>query len=107
VSVVPVTRMTALSIGKTYTCVVTERTGVDSVHMMVSVLIQADQFGTGISKTLRNYGDTLRTRTRQRVQELAAKTTVKMVFPLVLFLFPSFFIVLLGPAAITITEGLK
>ena len=84
-----------------------ERTGVDSVRMMVSVLVQSDQFGTGVSKTLRTFGDTLRTRTRQRVEEQAAKTSVKLVFPLALFIFPSFFIVLLGPAVITFSEGFK
>jgi tight adherence protein C len=84
-----------------------ERTDVDSVRMMVSVLVQSDQFGTGVSKTLRTFGDTLRTRTRQRIEEQAAKTTVKLIFPLVLFVFPSLFIVLLGPAIITISESLK
>jgi tight adherence protein C len=84
-----------------------ERTDVDSVRMLVSVLVQSDQFGTGISKTLRTFGDTLRTRTRQRIEEKAARTTVKLVFPLVLFIFPSFFIVLLGPAVITFSDALK
>jgi tight adherence protein C len=84
-----------------------ERTDVDSVRLLVSVLVQSDQFGTGISKTLRTFGDTLRTRIRQRIEERAAKTTVKLVFPLVLFIFPSFFIVLLGPAIITFSEALK
>jgi tight adherence protein C len=82
-----------------------QRSGVDSVQMLVSVLIQADQFGTGISRTLRSCADTLRTRRRHRVEELAAKATVKLVFPLVLFIFPSLFIVLLGSAVISFSEA--
>ena len=74
--------------------------------MLVSILVQADQFGTGISKTLRIHSDTMRTRRKQRVEEVAAKTAVKLVFPLVLFIFPSLFVVTLGPALILISEGL-
>jgi tight adherence protein C len=81
------------------------RSRVDSVRMLVSVLVQADQFGTGISRTLRSCADTLRTRRRHRVEELAAKATVKLVFPLVLFIFPSLFIVLLGSAVISFSEA--
>jgi tight adherence protein C len=84
-----------------------ERTGVDSVRNLVSVLVQAEQFGTSIAKTLRIHSDTLRTQRRQKVEEQAAKTTVKLVFPLVLFIFPSIFLVTLGPAAIIITESFK
>ena len=84
-----------------------ERTDVDSVRNLVSVLAQSEQFGTSIAKTLRVHSDTLRTQRRQRVEEQAAKTTVKLVFPLVLFIFPSLFLVALGPAAIIVTEGLK
>ena len=83
-----------------------ERTDVDAVRMLVSILVQADQFGTGISKTLRIHSDTMRTRRKQRVEEVAAKTAVKLVFPLVLFIFPSLFVVTLGPALILISEGL-
>jgi tight adherence protein C len=81
------------------------RSGVDSVRMLVSVLVQADQFGTAISKTLRSCADTLRTRRRHRVEEVAAKATVKLVFPLVLFIFPSLLIVLLGSAVISFSEA--
>jgi tight adherence protein C len=84
-----------------------ERTDVDSVRNLVSVLAQSEQFGTSIAKTLRVHSDTLRTQRRQRVEEQAAKTTVKLVFPLVLFIFPSLFLVALGPAAIIVLEGLK
>jgi tight adherence protein C len=84
-----------------------ERTQVDSVRNLVSVLVQAEQFGTSIAKTLRIHADTLRTQRRQQVEEQAAKTTVKLVFPLVFFIFPSIFLVALGPAAIIITESFK
>lgn len=84
-----------------------ERTDVDTVRNLVSVLIQSEQFGTSVAKTLRVHSDTLRTQRRQQVEEQAAKTTVKLVFPLVLFIFPSLFVVALGPAAIIMLEGLK
>jgi tight adherence protein C len=82
-----------------------ERTNVDSVRNLVSVLVQSEKFGTSIAKTLRVHSDTLRTQRRQKVEEQAAKTTVKLVFPLVLFIFPSLFLVTLGPAMITIMES--
>jgi tight adherence protein C len=85
----------------------TERTDVEGIRMLVSILVQADQFGTGISKTLRIHSETMRTRRRQRVEELAAKTAVKLVFPLLLFIFPSLWVVVLGPALILIAENLK
>ena len=84
-----------------------ERTAVVSVRNLVSVLIQAEQFGTSVAKTLRVHGDTLRTQRRQQVEEQAAKTTVKLVFPLVFFIFPSIFLVAIGPAAIVIMESFK
>jgi len=82
-----------------------ERTGVDSVRNLVSVLVQSEQLGTSIAKTLRVHSDTLRTQRRQRVEEQAAKTTVKLVFPLVFFIFPSLFLVTLGPAGIIMAES--
>jgi tight adherence protein C len=82
-----------------------ERTNVDSVRNLVSVLVQSEKFGTSIAKTLRIHSDTLRTQRRQKVEEQAAKTTVKLVFPLVFFIFPSLFLVTLGPAAITVVES--
>jgi tight adherence protein C len=82
-----------------------ERTNVDSVRNLVSVLVQSEKFGTSIAKTLRVHSDTLRTQRRQKVEEQAAKTTVKLVFPLVFFIFPSLFLVTLGPAAITVMEN--
>jgi len=84
-----------------------ERTAVDTVRNLVSVLVQSEKFGTSIAKTLRVHADTLRTQRRQKVEEQAAKTSVKLVFPLVLFIFPSLFVVTLGPAYIVITESFK
>jgi tight adherence protein C len=82
-----------------------DRVNIDSVRSLATTLIQADNFGTSISKTLRVYSDSLRTQRRQQAEEQAAKTTVKLVFPLVIFIFPSIFVVTVGPAAITIVEG--
>lgn len=82
-----------------------ERTDVESIRGLVAVLVQSEKFGTSIAKTLRVHSDALRTQRRQKVEELAAKTTVKLVFPLVFFIFPSLFVVTLGPAAISILEN--
>jgi tight adherence protein C len=82
-----------------------DRTNVESVRNLCSVLIQSEKFGTSVAKTLRVHSDTLRTQRRQKVEEQAAKTTVKLVFPLVFFIFPSLFLVTLGPAAITVMEN--
>ena len=64
------------------------------------MLIQTDKFGTSVAQSLRVYSETLRTKRRQRAEEAAAKTGVKMVFPLVLCIFPSIWVVTIGPAAI-------
>lgn len=82
-----------------------DRTNVDSVRNLVSVLVQSEKFGTSIARTLRIHSDTLRTQRRQKVEEQAAKTTVKLVFPLVFFIFPSIFLVTLGPPAIIMVES--
>ena len=82
-----------------------ERTDVDTIRSLASILIQADKFGTSIGKTLRAHSETLRTRRRQDAEEQAAKTTVKLVFPLVLFIFPSLFVVTLGPSMIIMFDG--
>jgi len=84
-----------------------ERTSVDSVRNLSTTLIQAEQFGTSIAKTLRVHSDTLRTQRVQAVEEAAAKTTVKLIFPLVFFIFPSLFLVVLGPAAISIIHSFQ
>ncbi len=82
-----------------------DRTGVDSLRNLVSMLVQSEQFGTSVAKTMRTHADTLRTQRIQAVEEQAAKTSVKLVFPLVLFIFPALFIVTLGPAAILMMES--
>jgi tight adherence protein C len=82
-----------------------QRTDVDSVRNLAAVLVQSEKFGTSIAKTLRIHAETLRTERRQKVEEEAAKTTVKLVFPLVFFIFPSIFLVALGPAVIVIQES--
>ncbi|MEX2260524.1 MAG: type II secretion system F family protein [Bryobacteraceae bacterium] len=84
-----------------------ERTGVDSVRALVNAVNQADSFGTSVSKILRVYSDTLRMQRRQQAEEEAAKTTVKLVFPLVLFIFPALFVVVLGPSAIVMMEAFE
>ena len=77
-----------------------ERTGVDDLSSLVAMLVQTDKFGTSVANSLRVFSDTLRTKRRQRAEEAAAKTGVKMVFPLVLCIFPAIWIVTIGPAAI-------
>lgn len=83
-----------------------DRTKLDVLRAFTSMLAQTDRFGTPISKALTTFSDGMRMKRRQQAEELAAKTTVKLVFPLVLFIFPSIFIVLLGPALITIVRSL-
>jgi tight adherence protein C len=82
-----------------------ERTDVDTVRVLATVLVQAEQLGTSVTKTLRVHSETLRTKRRQQVEEQAAKTSVKLVFPLVLFIFPSLFVVVLGPPMIIMSEN--
>lgn len=84
-----------------------ERTDVDEVRNLVSMLVQAEQFGTSIGKTLRVHSDTLRTKRIQEVEEKAAKLSVKLLFPLVLFIFPSLFVVVLGPAVMVMIDSFK
>ena len=83
------------------------RTDVDVIRSLVSVLVQSEAFGTSVAKTLRTHADTLRSQRVQKIEEMAAKTTVKLIFPLVLFIFPSLFVVVLGPAVITMIEAFK
>lgn len=82
------------------------RTGLEVVRSFVNMLVQTERFGTPLSKSLGHFADSLRTKRRQQAEEMAAKTTVKLVFPLVLFIFPSMFIVLLMPAIIAISKSL-
>ncbi len=77
-----------------------ERTGVDDISSLVSMLVQTDKFGTSVAQSLRVHSDTVRTKRRQRAEEAAAKTGVKMVFPLVFCIFPAIWVVTIGPAAI-------
>jgi tight adherence protein C len=78
----------------------------ENVRSFVAMLVQTDRFGTPISKSLGSFSDTLRTQRRQKAEELAAKTTIKLIPPLVFFIFPSIGIVILVPAAISILENL-
>lgn len=83
-----------------------ERTGVDDIKALVGVLIQTDRFGTSVAQALRVHSDALRTERRQRAEEQAAKTTIKMVPALVVFVLPSMFFVTLGPAVIQLIHTL-
>ncbi|HMF16494.1 MAG TPA: type II secretion system F family protein [Gemmataceae bacterium] len=82
------------------------RTGVDDVKSLAAILIQADRFGSSIAQALRVQSDSMRTRRKQLAEEKAAKTAVQLLFPLILFIFPGIFVVLVGPAAINIMENL-
>ena len=93
-----------LQMGSTRETVLTElgqRNGVDDLQTLSSVMIQVDRFGTSVGKALRVQSDAMRTRRRHIAEEKASKTAVKLIFPLVLFIFPGIFVVLVGPAAIT------
>ena len=82
------------------------RANFESARSFVAMLIQTDRFGTPIAKSLSAFSDALRTQRRQKAEELAAKTTIKLVFPLVFFIFPSMGVVVVGPAAITVADFL-
>jgi tight adherence protein C len=84
-----------------------DRTGVADVRSLVTMLIQTERFGTSIARSLRVHAETLRTKRRQRAEEAAAKTTIKLVFPLALCIFPALFVVILGPALIEIFNTLR
>src|SRR5438445_3404037 len=82
------------------------RTGCDDVISLTAMLIQTDKFGTSVAQSLRVHSETLRTKRRQRAEEAAAKTGVKMVFPLVFCIFPAIWVVTIGPAAIKFVQVL-
>jgi tight adherence protein C len=84
-----------------------DRVDLESVRSFVAMLIQTDRFGTPISKSLATFSDSLRTQRRQKAEELAAKTTIKLLFPLALFIAPAMGIVLLGPAFISLAKGFQ
>lgn len=83
-----------------------ERTQVDDVISLVTMLVQTDKFGTSVAQSLRVHSETSRTKRRQRAEEAAAKTGVKMVFPLVFCIFPAIWVVTIGPAAIKFVQVL-
>ena len=92
-----------LQMGRTRSEVLHElgaRTGVSDLRSLAAVLIQADKFGSSIAQALRVQSDSMRTRRRQLAEEKAAKTAVKLIIPLVMFIFPGIFVVLVGPAAV-------
>lgn len=96
---------TQLQMGSTRELVLTDlgaRNGVEDLRNLASVMIQVDKFGTSVGKALRTQSDAMRVRRRQIAEEKAAKTAVKMIFPLVLFIFPGIFVVLVGPAAVRV-----
>ena len=82
------------------------RTDVDDVASLVAMLVQTDKFGTSVAQSLRVHSDTVRTKRRQRAEEAAAKTGVKMVFPLVFCIFPAIWVVTIGPAAMKFVDVL-
>ena len=84
-----------------------ERTMVDDIRAFVNMLAQTERFGTSLSRALRSYADSLRTKRRQIAEEAAAKTTIKMIFPLILFIMPALLVVILGPAIVQILKIFK
>ena len=84
-----------------------ERTMVDDVRSFTTMLAQTERFGTSLSQAMRTFSDSLRTKRRQVAEEAAAKTTIKMVFPLIVFIFPALLVVTLGPALIQIGKIFK
>jgi len=84
-----------------------DRTEIEEFHQFVGMLTQTDRFGTPIAKALQRFSEDIRTKRRQRAEEAASKTKIKIIFPLVLCIFPCIFIVLLAPAVLNIMAGLK
>jgi len=76
------------------------------MNSLITLLIQTDKFGTSVAKALRVFSDSFRTQRYQKAEEFAAKMPVKLIFPLIFFIFPSLFLVILGPAAIRIYENI-
>jgi len=83
------------------------RTGVEEVKALTARIIQSSKFGTNLAHSLRIHADSLREKRRQEAEERAAKTTVKLLFPLVFFIFPALFVVILGPAVVNVMHALK
>jgi tight adherence protein C len=84
-----------------------ERTGVEDIFSLVAMLIQTDKLGTSIAQSLRAHADSMRTRRRQRAEQLARKASIKLAFPLVLLIFPALLVVILGPAGIQLLKALS
>jgi tight adherence protein C len=82
------------------------RTGLEDIKSLVAMLVQTDRFGTSVAQSLRVFSDDLRVKRRQRAEEMSAKTTVKMVPPLIFFIFPALMVVILGPAVLTLIRQL-
>jgi tight adherence protein C len=82
------------------------RTGVEDIDTLVAMLVQSDRFGTSVAQALRVHAENLRTKRRLRAEEAAAKIALKLLFPLIFFIFPSMLLVLLGPALISINRVL-
>jgi tight adherence protein C len=84
-----------------------QRTGVDDVYSLVAMLIQTDRLGTSVADALRTHAETMRTRRRQRAEQLARQASVKLAFPLVLLIFPALLVILLGPSGIQLMKALS
>jgi tight adherence protein C len=84
-----------------------DRTGVEDLNSLVGMLIQADRFGTSIARAVRVYSDSLRTKRRQRAEQAAQKAAFKLLLPLGALLFPTMFIIILGPALLNISDMLS
>jgi tight adherence protein C len=82
------------------------RTGLEDIKSLVAMLVQTDRFGTSVAQSLRVFSDDLRVKRRQRAEEMSAKTSVKMVPPLIFFIFPALMVVILGPAVLTLLRQL-
>ena len=79
-----------------------QRTDLEDLNSLVSLLVQTDKFGTSVAQALRVYSDSMRTKRFQKAEEIAAKISVKLTFPLILFIFPALFVVIMGPALIQV-----
>jgi tight adherence protein C len=83
-----------------------ERTGVDDVYSLVAMLVQTDRLGTSVAQSLRAHAESMRTRRRQRAEQLARKASIKLAFPLVFLILPALLVVILGPAGIQLVRAL-
>ncbi len=84
-----------------------ERTGVDDIYSLVAMLIQTDRLGTSVAQSLRAHAESMRTRRRQRAEQMARKASIKLAFPLVFLIFPALLVIILGPAGIQLLKALS